>query len=217
MGRVPGWHQHLDKADVVLGRSIITVNVTQVIDEGSTDGTVERLEEAGVAVLRAPEPHGLTQSWNLVRRPPIALRAVAALGLQSSCAANMCSEHRRDVLPNRHFLSAPLHQRRSAQCPPGSSCSCTDSCSTSTASPHITAPFLCLHNCFCNAGWRRLPSQLCATAQAYDHWLRGTHVYLFIVNNDVLVPSGVLTKLMHAMREDGEALAIVMSTPPAPP
>ena len=39
----------------------------QVIDEGSTDGTVERLEQAGVAVVRAPEPHGLTQSWNMVR------------------------------------------------------------------------------------------------------------------------------------------------------
>ena len=43
--------------------------------------------------------------------------------------------------------------------------------------------------------------------QAYDRWLRGTHSYLFIVNNDVLVPSGVLTKLMHAMREDGAAPA----------
>ena len=41
--------------------------------------------------------------------------------------------------------------------------------------------------------------------QAYDRWLLGTHVYLFIVNNDVLVPSGVLTKLMQAMRDDGAA------------
>jgi len=39
----------------------------QVIDEGSTDGTVERLEQAGVAVIKASEPHGLTQSWNMVR------------------------------------------------------------------------------------------------------------------------------------------------------
>jgi GT2 family glycosyltransferase len=42
-------------------------------------------------------------------------------------------------------------------------------------------------------------------------------MYLFIVNNDVLVPRGVLTKLMHAMREDGAALAVAMNAPQAPP
>jgi hypothetical protein len=63
-----------DKADVKSKRSIIAVLLTQVIDEGSTDGTVERLEEAGVAVLKAPEPHGLTQSWNIVRRHRTPLR-----------------------------------------------------------------------------------------------------------------------------------------------
>ena len=39
--------------------------------------------------------------------------------------------------------------------------------------------------------------------QAYKYWLQGQHPFLFIVNNDVLVPSGVLTRLMAGMRDDG--------------
>ena len=65
-----------------------TVWLVQVIDEGSTDGTVERLEEAGVAVLRASEPHGLTQSWNTVRpRRPCADWSLIAL----RCACVLCA------------------------------------------------------------------------------------------------------------------------------
>ena len=46
------------------------------------------------------------------------------------------------------------------------------------------------------------PAGRCA-AQAYKYWLQGDHPFLFLVNNDVLVPSGVLTKLMDGMRDDG--------------
>ena len=42
-----------------------------------------------------------------------------------------------------------------------------------------------------------------AGAQAYKYWLQGKHPFLFIINNDVLVPSGVLTKLMEGMHDDG--------------
>ena len=52
-----------------------------MIDEGSTDGTVERLEQAGVAVVRAPEPHGLTQSWNMVRLTGLTKVWVLVIGL----------------------------------------------------------------------------------------------------------------------------------------
>ena len=45
--------------------------------------------------------------------------------------------------------------------------------------------------------------ELAVPAQAYDRWLRGDHAHLFIINNDVLVPSGVLTQLMRAMRRGG--------------
>ena len=46
-------------------------------------------------------------------------------------------------------------------------------------------------------------SEVFVPAQAYDRWLRGDHAHLFIINNDVLVPSGVLTQLMRAMRRGG--------------
>ena len=48
--------------------------------------------------------------------------------------------------------------------------------------------------------------ECCTCVQAYKYWLQGQHPFLFIVNNDVLVPSGVLTKLMDGMREDGALL-----------
>jgi len=43
------------------------------------------------------------------------------------------------------------------------------------------------------------------TPQAYRHWKKSSHEYLFMSNNDVLVPNGALTSLMRVMREDGEA------------
>ena len=49
---------------------------------------------------------------------------------------------------------------------------------------------------------RRCPPESCA-AQAYKYWLQGEHPFLFLANNDVLVPTGVLTKLMDGMRDDG--------------
>ena len=39
--------------------------------------------------------------------------------------------------------------------------------------------------------------------QAYRYWKNSSHEYLFISNNDVLVPDGVMTSLMHAMRDGG--------------
>ena len=47
------------------------------------------------------------------------------------------------------------------------------------------------------------PLELSLPAQAYDRWLQSDHAHLFIINNDVLVPHGVLAKLMHAMRDGG--------------
>ncbi len=51
-------------------------------------------------------------------------------------------------------------------------------------------------------------------AQAYDRWLRGDHAHLFIINNDVLVPSGVLTQLMRAMRRGGTLRGLRKAKPP---
>ena len=45
--------------------------------------------------------------------------------------------------------------------------------------------------------------------QAYRHWKKSSHEYFFISNNDVLVPDGALTSLMHVMR-DGGVLPSVM-------
>jgi len=54
----------------------------------------------------------------------------------------------------------------------------------------------------CCHGSHATHAERCA-AQAYKYWLQGEHPFLFLVNNDVLVPSGVLTKLMDGMRDDG--------------
>ena len=53
--------------------------------------------------------------------------------------------------------------------------------------------------------------------QAYRHWKKSSHEYLFISNNDVLVPNGALTSLMRVMREDGEACQLLCAVIHAPP
>ena len=45
--------------------------------------------------------------------------------------------------------------------------------------------------------------------QMYQLWLPTAHDFLFIINNDVLVPDGVLTALMRAMEKSGARAAPV--------
>ena len=59
----------------------------------------------------------------------------------------------------------------------------------------------CLQRCFLSPSIADTAMLSCS--QAYKYWLQGQHPFLFIVNNDVLVPSGVLTRLMDGMRDDG--------------
>jgi hypothetical protein len=46
--------------------------------------------------------------------------------------------------------------------------------------------------------------------QAYRHWKKSNHEYFFISNNDVLVPDGALTSLMHVMRDGGAPPATLL-------
>ena len=50
-----------------------------------------------------------------------------------------------------------------------------------------------------------------AQVQAYQHWKRTRHPFMFIINNDVLVPDGALDKLMRAMQSTGAMYALNFS------
>ncbi len=43
--------------------------------------------------------------------------------------------------------------------------------------------------------------------QAYRAWLNSSHEWLFYVNNDVLIPDGVIDILTRAMTPEGAPLA----------
>ena len=132
--------------------------------------------------------------------------------LQNYTIWHMTPPERLGVTYNWNMVKLPPLRRTVLQCRP--SCAALCSCAQCFAPD--------LHKCLLLSWWvgpgvQSLTKQLCAhmhlpcTSQAYRAWLDTDHEFLFYVNNDVLVPDGVVDALARAMTPEGERCVVCSS------
>lgn len=156
-------------------------------------------------VVKVEEIQGVTANWNIVRpKPPILPIADCKL---EHCALKILSP---PAVPERDhgWMGQPLPQSMARQSAflllwrrVPSFRGCTSHFRTRIKRLFLgkshPQPKLC-----CPRRWfDQAYASVCG--QMYQHWHRSTHEFLFIINNDVLVPDGVFNRLMHTMHEAG--------------